>query len=395
MKKISMFMSALALLAFASCEEKNGLGDEEFIEDGFYVVGEATGSDNIQSDYMMAAGFNEVTKSKRDGMYEKYVALEKGKTFSLAIYEAGETTLYGAELGDMNLEGLDNNPPMVIKRGSLQEGENAPKMTVAESGLYHIVLDLNKAKDLNTALIIVAPAKWGIRGKMNGWGYTEMTAPAFNAKKMTWTIKNVTNEIPDGYKFTYAHGWKVNMDDMGNVKAEIGLGNNADSDNLPLMENDLVQYGKNIQVKRGIWDIELTWNLKGGNLGKNFTAKMTKVGEVPFNDNVPEYKLGLIGAIAGTNWDTDLLFTYVSESNGTYKFEIAEQAIEADAQFKVRSAGTWDKHNLGYSNIKITGDADNFEDKGGNIGCKSAATYKITLTFNPSEWEWVLDFQKL
>ena len=81
MKKISMFMSALALLAFASCEEKNGLGDEEFIEDGFYVVGEATGSDNIQSDYMMAAGFNEVTKSKRDGMYEKYVALEKGKTF--------------------------------------------------------------------------------------------------------------------------------------------------------------------------------------------------------------------------------------------------------------------------------------------------------------------------
>ena len=122
---------------------------------------------------------------------------------------------------------------------------------------------------------------------------------------------------------------------------------------------------------------------------------MTKTASVEFTDDATAYKLGLIGAIAGTNWDTDLPFTYVSESNGTYKYEIASQAIEADAQFKVRTAGTWDKINLGFSNVKITGDPENFADQGGNILCKSAATYKITLSFTPEEWEWVLDFQKL
>ena len=92
-------MSAIALMAFASCEKQNGgPGDDEIVEDGFYVVGEATGSDNIQADYMMAAGFNEVDKAKRDGMYEKYVALEAGKTFNLAIYEAGEITYFGVVL---------------------------------------------------------------------------------------------------------------------------------------------------------------------------------------------------------------------------------------------------------------------------------------------------------
>jgi len=293
MKKISMFMSALALLAFASCEENNDLGDD-FIEDGFYVVGDATGSDEIQADYMMAAGFNEVTKSKRDGMYEKYVALEAGKTFSLAIYEAGEITLYGAELADMDLTGRDNNPPITIKRGALIEGAEAPKMSVEKTGLYHIVLDLNKNKDLNTALIIVSPATWGVRGAMNGWGYTEMEASEFNAKTITYTLRD-TVETTDGFKFAYAHGWKVDMDDMGNVKAEIGLGNDAEEDNLDLMPENLVQYGKNIKIRRGVYDISLVWTLKGGNLGKNFKASIEKIASLPAID-YKDCVMELIGA---------------------------------------------------------------------------------------------------
>lgn len=391
MKKISMFMSALALLAFASCEENNDLGDD-FIEDGFYVVGDATGSDEIQADYMMAAGFNEVTKSKRDGMYEKYVALEAGKTFSLAIYEAGEITLYGAEFADMDLTGRDNNPPIVIKRGALIEGADAPKMSVEKTGLYHIVLDLNKNKDLNTALIIVSPATWGVRGAMNGWGYTPMNASKFDKKSITYTLKDVKVEIPGAFKFAYAHGWKVDMDDAGNVKSEISLGNDAEAANLELMPENLVQYGKDIQIKRGFWDIELVWTLVGGNLSKNFKAKMTKTASVPLTDNPAEYQLGLVGAIGGSNWDKDFAFTYVAGS--TYKYEIASQAIEADAQFKVRTVGTWDKINLGYDSVTITGDKDNFESKDGNIFCKTAGTYKVTLSFDAEEWLWTLDFTK-
>ena len=393
MKKISIFMSALALLAFASCDENSTDLGGDIIEDGFYVVGEATGSNEIQADYMMAAGFNEVDKAKRDGMYEKYVALEKGKTFSLAIYEAGDITYFGAELADMDLTGRDNNPGIVIRRGALQEGETAPKMTVDSTGLYHIVLDLNKAKDLNTALIIVSPAKWGVRGAMNGWGYTEMVPSKFDTKTITYTLKDVTVEKPGGFKFAYAHGWKVDMDDMGNVKAEIGLGNNAEEDNLPVMSDDLVQYGKNIQIKRGIWDIELVWTLKGGNLGKNFTAKMTKTASIPFTEDATAWKLGLVGALGGSNWDRDFEFTYVAGTS--YQYVIESQAIEADAQFKVRTVGTWDDVNLGYGDVIITGDVSNFENKDGNILCKTAATYKVTLNFDSAEWIWTLDFTKV
>ena len=58
----------------------------------------------------------------------------------------------------------------------------------------------------------------------------------------------------------------------------------------------------------------------------------------------------------------------------------------------MRTVGTWDKINLGYSDITITGDADNFVDKGGNIACKSDATYDITLTFDGEDW--ILNFAK-
>ena len=399
MKKISIFMSALALLAFASCDkgENNGL-EGDFIEDGFYVVGEATGSNEIQADYMMAAGFNEVTKSKRDGMYEKYVALEAGKTFSLAIYEAGEITYFGAELADMNLTGLDKNPGIVIRRGALQEGPNAPKMTVAESGLYHIVLDLNKAGDLNTALIIVAPTKWGLRGAMNGWGYTAMNASAFNTKTITYSLKNVQVKKADGFKFAYADGWKVNMDDLGYVKAEIGLGNDATEDNLELMPNNLVQYGKNIKIERGIFDIELVWTLKGGNLSKSYTAKVTKTGTLE-PTNYADCVLELVGSgiaeqtgttpDAAWTWGNCLLASNNGKptyADGVYTWTWSNVSLLNDG-WKIRTQnyekqGDIEKFDIGSGNVDKSQSVEIAD--GGDIKV-DAGTYNITLTINAED----------
>ena len=49
MKRIAMFMSALALAAvsFMSCDKNENGGDEELILDGFYVYGEATCLDRV------------------------------------------------------------------------------------------------------------------------------------------------------------------------------------------------------------------------------------------------------------------------------------------------------------------------------------------------------------
>lgn len=82
MKKISIILSALAVaFTFTSCEEKNGGGInlDDIVLDGFYVYGDATGSDKVISANSMSAGLNEVDKTSRTGMYEKYIYLEGGK----------------------------------------------------------------------------------------------------------------------------------------------------------------------------------------------------------------------------------------------------------------------------------------------------------------------------
>ena len=155
MKKVLMSISAIALMfAATSCEPENQQGGVNFDEitlDGFYVYGEATGSADITADFGMAAGLNEVTAEKRGGMYEKYIVLEGGKEFYLVLNEAGKKTNYGAALQEYNVTELADNPGLAtVKRGELVIGENAPAMKVDETGLYHIVLDLNLEGDLLT-----------------------------------------------------------------------------------------------------------------------------------------------------------------------------------------------------------------------------------------------------
>ena len=47
MKKIALFMSALALMVFASCERNDEPNLDDVVEDGFFVAGPATGSNEL------------------------------------------------------------------------------------------------------------------------------------------------------------------------------------------------------------------------------------------------------------------------------------------------------------------------------------------------------------
>lgn len=147
-------MTAAALLAaFSSCEKKPAVDLGSVVLDGFYVYGEATGNaDKVLSQNAMAAGFNEVEKATRAGMYEKYIYLEGGKDFALIENSNNNKKFYGAELKEVNYgqgsedapgKNFDNNPNMMILQGKLIIGDTAPKMQVKETGLYHIVLDNN------------------------------------------------------------------------------------------------------------------------------------------------------------------------------------------------------------------------------------------------------------
>ena len=286
MKKIMYFLGAVALMAgFTACEEKDpqgGLDLDNIVLDGFYVYGEATGTDKVIAENAMAAGSNEVEKKVRTGMYEKYIWLEANKDFSLIENNAGQKTYYGANLtevnygydeNDPNCKNYADNPNMMIQQGLLVIGQDAPKMQVKEAGLYHIVLDNNANGDLpDGAQIIVQKADWGVRGGMNGWGFTKGEVKNENGV-ITYTWKDQNLAAGGEFKFASCHGWKINLDADGIVKAEVSLGlddegklnNNANS-NIPV-------------EKAGLYEIVLTYNCKAGALADSFSYTVTLTQE--------------------------------------------------------------------------------------------------------------------
>ncbi len=291
MKKFFYLISSVALLAsLSSCTEKNNdkIDFDDLVLDGFYVYGEATGTpDKVLSINAMSAGSNEAVEGKpiRLGMYEKYIYLEGGKEFSLIENQAGVKTYYGANLVEVNYglgteenpgKGFDNNPDMNILQGELVIGENAPALKVAESGLYHIVLDNNTAKDLKNAQIIIQKADWGVRGGCNGWGFTAGNAVKNEDGTIVYTWENLEFSAKGEFKFASCNGWKINLDEEGVVKAEVGLG---------LTDGKLSNTGGNITVgdKGGLYKVTLTYTPKAGAVADSFsyTSELTQESTLP------------------------------------------------------------------------------------------------------------------
>ena len=116
-------------------------------------------------------------------------------------------------------------------------------------------------------------------------------------------------------------------------------------------------------------------------------------------DFVPaDHQFGLVGSFNG--WGApDIALVYGEKDGDFYVAEAANVEFEAAAEFKVRENESWDAPNQNFGwGIEILGDAANFEDAGGNIKVKEAATYaKVILKF---KWNGAnitdisLDFQK-
>lgn len=300
MKKVLFAFCALAIaFCVTACKDPNNdpINPEDIVEDGVYVTGDATGFDKITDAVRMASGINEAKdQSARDGMFEKYIVLQGGKEFSLVWVNGGQKNYYGANLAEFtptDFSGIyQDNPATPIQKGALVVGESAPKMKVAKTGLYHIVLDLNKAKDLDDALILVAPANWGVRGGMNGWSFTEMAATAASNDGMTFSIENA--ELVNGLEFKFAYGgaWKITLDNEGAVKANTNLGQNS----KPGGDNFVVE-------KPGLYNISLTFKLAAGEIANSFSYKIDLAKEVEIT--APEH-MYMIGAQWGSwGWENE------------------------------------------------------------------------------------------
>ena len=341
MKRIAMFMSALALaFSFTSCEEKNGVDLDNVTEDGFYVAGPATGAADIAADYMMTAGVNEVlmndekkpwAEAKRAGMYEKYIVLEGGKDFELLLYANGEKVRYSAVLEDYDTKEIADNPTEaygLLKRGSLVTGADAPAMKVEKTGLYHIVLDLNEGNDLPFgAQIVVAPVTWGVRGGMNGWGFTAFPEPAkYSNDGITWVLEDQSLAKGGTFKFGYNHAWKIQLDDAGKVKAHTNLGEGA------------VNGATDIKVEKGgLYKITLTYKLASGDISASYDYTV----ECTQESSLPE-EMYIIGNEFGNwAWDAEAVVTMnpVHSHPGAFW---AIRYMTTSTEFKFSPEKNWD-----------------------------------------------------
>ena len=220
MKKLFFALCALALFVTA-CKDPVKPIDLD-VEDGVYVYGEATGFDKVDALLRMANGINEANaQTPRDGMFEKYIVLEGGKEFSLLWLNAGVQTYYGATLAEFTPElGEDGkptgevyneNPATGVFKGALVVGENAPKMKVSATGLYHIVLDLNKDNALADAQIVVCPVTMGVRGGMNSWNFTALEATPASNSGITFVCSGQELAAGGEFKFAYNNAWKITL----------------------------------------------------------------------------------------------------------------------------------------------------------------------------------------
>ena len=305
MKKLSLFVSALAIaMGAVSCSEKNDsdINLDDIVLDGFYVYGDATGSAKVDSKNSMAAGINEVDKASRTGMYEKYIYLEANKDFALIENSAGNMKFYGAELvevnygydeTDENCKNYEDNPNMLIQQGKLIIGDTAPKMRVKETGLYHIVLDSNVNGDLaDGAQIIIQKADFGVRGGMNSWGFTAGEQKMENGT-ITYTWKDQSLAKSGEFKFASCHGWKINLDANGIVKAEVSFGPGSKEGTLG------VGTGNITVEKAGLYDITLTYAPSAGDIAAAFTYTITLTQE----STMPETMYINGNDFGGSTWD--------------------------------------------------------------------------------------------
>ena len=359
MKKFCIFAAALvAAFTFTSCEEKPNGPDLNALPNGFYVS--EVGVDLIEVN-AMDQGINEVDQTARTGMYEKYIVLEKGKKYEFVNKKGANADKYGATLEYGETLIVTDNTEVPGYKGSLAANTT---VEVTETGLYHIVLDFNEdgnLSDVGGAQCIIVPVVWGVRGAMNGWGFTAGEKAA-DSYKWEWAC---TVETAGEFKFAHSNAWKINLDIANLVKANTNLG------------ADCVPGGGNIALERAEYKITLEFVGPAATTQDSYKYTVEKTGDLAVLDP-STFVYSFIGTVNG-NWDTDTDFAFVSKDGDHYVFE-AKNLDLAAGEFKIRFGHDWAK-SFGYGAMEVVGLT--VADKGGNL--LTDAAFKGSAKF---EFDW-------
>lgn len=208
MKKIKLFSMCLFALSLVltSCDPKKDVPPVVVVEDGFYVSGDATpfSALDIKGQLKTTPNENLAISGARVGLYDIYIALEGGKTFTITEVAGATKTVNGSGTGFATVNQTGVTDEMT---GSIQKGKYAAggTFTVPTSGLYHIGLDKT-----STTVVIIPVTGWAIIGGATAVGWTDTPLPV----KGTFSKDSVVFEGTDivlttgDFKFRHSGAWK-------------------------------------------------------------------------------------------------------------------------------------------------------------------------------------------
>ena len=266
------------------------------VEDGWYVYGLGTSAPVITSQGKMTPAKEDLSGTSREGMMEMYIAIKEGGAFNIGKVKNKVLSNYGPDYTFYPEEvfaRINSEPKEALYRGQL--GENNIKFIIPESGLYHIVYDLQ----LNT--YSVAKAEWGIIGEATpqSWTTSMEMSSTFALESMTFTIDNLELQKGD-FKFRYSNGWRVYLAYNDDVDKRVATYTYLGGELMHLHSGGLNLHNAN----PGLYTVALTWQF-----GHEFTATMTKTGEIPMTD-WSEIKFDIAGSgisVENTDAETDLI----------------------------------------------------------------------------------------
>ncbi|MGL4364559.1 MAG: hypothetical protein ACRCSB_05095 [Bacteroidales bacterium] len=391
--KFLLLWAMAAVIGFTACNKDDDKGIATLTDDGWYIMGEATALSKIDARGLMVNGINEVNQTELSGLYEKYIALEANKPFTLTKVAGSNQVIIGE--GAIETK-ITNGDDFSINGAEVQHGtyaEGGKPFTVPKDGLYQVVI-------YETGnLIAIIPIEWNT----NNLG--ALTQSEFNKEKITFTATDVIAEIGT-FKVNTWDGWKYIMDIDGTVKVNCNFGFKGTGFKFDGSENALTPGSDDIAIglnDRGIYTITLTWTLGAG---WSHTFAFTKTKELEAI-NPSKAIFGLIGNAFNkedgslADWDYDLPLEYepldgITSTQGIY---LANVTLIQNGEFKIRKDKKWDTA-FGYNEENIVEyDKDgkeikvsNFEDNGGNIKVKEAKTYSVYFFYDFESSEWLLSF---
>ncbi|MDB0055338.1 hypothetical protein N9F53_02075 [Bacteroidia bacterium] len=383
-------MAALfGVITLNSCKDDEEVtpAEEELVEDGFYIQGPSSAYAGYDIKATLSSTRNEVLQEDRATLLEIFVALKAGDGFNIMQVAGNERTSWGPGTDWASAMGGNEEPQVDIQRGAI--ATTSTRFTVPTDGLYQVVIDTETGKGA------VVPVEWGFIGQSTpgGWsGDTKFDAPAFDMTTMTWSLTGV--EMGGGeWKFRYSGGWKVEIDttiDLGDGKKGIKFNTNFGNDAAgAAFAGALVPGGDNYTDASGVYDVSMTWTA-----GSGHTAVYTKTGDLPARD-FSAVEVGLIGdGVQDGNWDGELFATTPAKDGDVYTWAYNGVQLASAGGFKLRTAGTWDDINEGYSDIVTGPSASDIQDNGGNMQAKADGTYDIVFTIDAAAETKSISFTK-